>query len=308
MTTDPRIAVLSALSSPSWHPTPEAHGMPWDEAEQLLAAYDASRAAVSVSAAAPPTAAPVKQRADCTEMEWAEQERARFERLYTRETVRVDLAEKRADTAARDADIYQQRLEQLGEGYTRERKRAEAMERAMESTAADALAHGGCHRDLMGQCLRAERAEAEAQRLRTDRTTVLLEAAQHLYTALFPAVYNDLGQKAAEGVNRAVSELRRLAAETAEPAAQAEAHSCSNCEGIDPDTCWTNPNRPPEQCPAAEFVDYGQQCQKPVGHELHTFEEPQPAAVPAVGQAVCKCPVGVCGCGHHAVGQTDEEA
>ena len=34
----------------------------------------------------------------------------------------------------------------------------------------------------------------------------------------------------------------------------------------------------------------------------------QPAAVPAVGQTVCKCPVGVCGCGHHAVGQTDEEA
>jgi hypothetical protein len=43
--TDPRIAVLSALSSPGWHPVPEAHGMPWDEAEQLLAAYDASRAA-----------------------------------------------------------------------------------------------------------------------------------------------------------------------------------------------------------------------------------------------------------------------
>jgi hypothetical protein len=44
--TDPRIAVLSALSSPGWHPVSEAHGMPWDEAEELLAAYDASRAAV----------------------------------------------------------------------------------------------------------------------------------------------------------------------------------------------------------------------------------------------------------------------
>lgn len=44
-----------------------------------------------------------------------------------------------------------------------------------------------------------------------DRAAVLREAAQHLYTALFPAVYNDLGQKAAEGVNRAVSELRRMA-------------------------------------------------------------------------------------------------
>jgi cytochrome c556 len=50
--TDPRIAVLSALSSPGWHPVPEAHGMPWDEAEQLLAAYDASRAAAAPSAPA----------------------------------------------------------------------------------------------------------------------------------------------------------------------------------------------------------------------------------------------------------------
>jgi hypothetical protein len=111
---------------------------------------------------------PVKQRADLTETEWAEQERARFERLYTRETVRADLAEQRADTAARDADIYQKRLERLSEGYTEQRKRAEAMEHAMESTAADALKHRGCHRDLMAQCLRAERAEAEAEQLRTD--------------------------------------------------------------------------------------------------------------------------------------------
>ncbi|CAM5620373.1 hypothetical protein [Streptomyces aurantiogriseus] len=44
--------------------------------------------------------------------------------------------------------------------------RAAAMERAMESTAADALKHRGCHRDLMAQCLRAERAEAEVKELR----------------------------------------------------------------------------------------------------------------------------------------------
>ncbi|WTC56868.1 hypothetical protein OH715_16980 [Streptomyces cellulosae] len=54
-------------------------------------------------------------------------------------------------------------------------------------------------------------------------------------------------------------------------------HTCDNCDGIDPDTCFNNPNRPPEQCPAAEFEDYGQQCQKPAGHNLHSFEE-QPAA------------------------------
>jgi acyl-CoA reductase-like NAD-dependent aldehyde dehydrogenase len=52
--TDPRIAVLSALSSPGWHPVPEAHGMPWDEAEQLLAAYDASRAAEPAAAPSAP--------------------------------------------------------------------------------------------------------------------------------------------------------------------------------------------------------------------------------------------------------------
>ncbi|MFE7972981.1 hypothetical protein [Streptomyces shenzhenensis] len=37
--------------------------------------------------------APVRQRADCTELEWAQQERARFERLYTREYTRAERAE-----------------------------------------------------------------------------------------------------------------------------------------------------------------------------------------------------------------------
>jgi hypothetical protein len=65
--TDPRIAVLSALSSPDWHPVPEAHGMPWDEAEELLAAYDASRAAAP--AAVPSVSADrVAAQADAT---WA---------------------------------------------------------------------------------------------------------------------------------------------------------------------------------------------------------------------------------------------
>jgi len=44
--------------------------------------------------------------------------------------------------------------------------RAEAMTRAMESTAADALVHRGCHRDLMAQCLRAEQAEDAVKRVR----------------------------------------------------------------------------------------------------------------------------------------------
>ncbi|MCX5522236.1 hypothetical protein OG342_05055 [Streptomyces bobili] len=59
----------------------------------------------------------------------------------------------------KDREQYQQWLKQAEE-------RGVALERAMESTAADALRHRGCHRDLMAQCLRAERAEAEANELR----------------------------------------------------------------------------------------------------------------------------------------------
>ncbi|MFI0236361.1 hypothetical protein [Streptomyces sp. NPDC016845] len=41
--TDPRIAVLTAISRPAWHPTTEAHGMPWDDAVTLLDTYDMAR-------------------------------------------------------------------------------------------------------------------------------------------------------------------------------------------------------------------------------------------------------------------------
>ena len=167
----------------------------------------ADRAAVS---------APVKQRADCTQLEWAEQERARFERLYTRETVRADLAEQRAEQAE---------------------ARAAAMERAMESTAADALKHRGCHRDLMAQCLRAERAEAEAARLRTElaeeirkhNNTIAVAAGRTVdaeesraetarLCAELRGVASHLQQRGADlndgGLTAAADLLRRLAAET----------------------------------------------------------------------------------------------
>lgn len=38
-TVDPRIAVLSDLSSPEWSPVSESYGMPWDDAVKLLHAY-----------------------------------------------------------------------------------------------------------------------------------------------------------------------------------------------------------------------------------------------------------------------------
>jgi hypothetical protein len=73
------------------------------------------------------------------------------------------------------------------------------------------------------------RVKAAAEKKPADRAAVLNAAAQHLYTALFPAVYDDLGQKAAEGVNRAVSELRRLADEAQQqPETQA---GCAHCGG-----------------------------------------------------------------------------
>lgn len=58
--------------------------------------------------------------------------------------------------------------------------------------------------------------EKASEKIDAFRAAVLSEAAQHLYTALFPAIYDDMGQKAAEGVNRAVSELRRMADEKPE--------------------------------------------------------------------------------------------
>lgn len=51
--TDPRITVLAAISRPKWHPVPETYGMPWKEAEALLAEYDASRAAAPSAPAGP---------------------------------------------------------------------------------------------------------------------------------------------------------------------------------------------------------------------------------------------------------------
>jgi hypothetical protein len=227
MTTDPTPTpaawidgdpLMEAIAAAVWKQCRTEHPSSVVDDPRNIAAVAASVARAAVSAVAPATdraAAPVKQRADCTELEWAVQERARFERLYTRETVRADLAEQRADTAARDAGIYQKRLERLGEGYTEQRKRAEAMERAMESTAADALAHRGCHRDLMAQCPRAERAEAEVERLRADRAAACIcghTEAQHFEDACLVC---DCGDYLTAGAAREVIDRQRKTADQA---------------------------------------------------------------------------------------------
>ncbi|MDT0435669.1 MULTISPECIES: hypothetical protein [Streptomyces] len=38
----------------------------------------------------------------------------------------------------------------------------------------------------------------------------------------------------------------------ADETADAETHTCDNCEGVSPDTCFNNSHRPPEQCPRTE--------------------------------------------------------
>jgi cytochrome c556 len=59
-------------------------------------------------------------------------------------------------------------LDQLYARIEQAETKAAAMTAAMESTATDALKHRGCHRDLMGQCMRAERAEAALEQAELD--------------------------------------------------------------------------------------------------------------------------------------------
>lgn len=78
-----------------------------------------------------------------------------------------------------------------------------------------------------------------------DRATVLREAAEALGRMDYDTDSNDYGYDTYRdawngGVMDGADLLRRLAAETQQP----EAHSCPNCEGVDPDTCLTNPDRP----------------------------------------------------------------
>ncbi|CAL9668250.1 hypothetical protein SUDANB145_07274 (plasmid) [Streptomyces sp. enrichment culture] len=101
--------------------------------------------------------------------------------------------------------------------------------------AANALRDEKRHYEIA--CEENARLRAEVERLRADRAAVLLEAIRRVEDPEERAkssVGSGLGWEAARDV------LRRMAAE-AQPA---EAHVCGNCEGVDPNSCLNNPDRP----------------------------------------------------------------
>lgn len=80
-----------------------------------------------------------------------------------------------------------------------------------------------------------------------DRAAVLREAVRRIEDG---EPLPDRGLRFRRGADWVLDALRRLVAEAAAPGVGVAAdttpapHSCGNCDGIDPDTCLTNPNRP----------------------------------------------------------------
>ncbi|MEV0443522.1 hypothetical protein AB0I46_31850 [Streptomyces spectabilis] len=92
---------------------------------------------------------------------------------------------------------------------------------------------------------RGDRAEAEVKQLRTDQAAVLREAADEIDRET--QRLKDAGVLEPDKFRPcrdATAELRRMADEAQQ--AGDSAHCCRNCDGIDPGTCLTNPNRTAE--------------------------------------------------------------
>lgn len=117
-----------------------------------------------------------------------------------------------ASAVAAVADTEQQ---ELREERDRAVQRAEAMEWAMQSTAADALKHRGCHRDLMAQCLRAERAEEGERRA--------MEQRQEMAAERF--VWQERGDRAEAERDRLRAELAQARSAALAPAERASTYS-----------------------------------------------------------------------------------
>jgi len=125
------------------------------------------------------TDSPVKQRADCTELEWAEQERARFERLYTRESVRADKAEAEVSAlrAAHAAEAEQLREQHKASLRHADQLNNELMEEVQRYTA-------GTERPVLWSVynamhLRALDAETKAGRLAAENERPLSPYFEH---------------------------------------------------------------------------------------------------------------------------------
>lgn len=166
MTTDQTAAVFAALEGLQG----TAHHLP-PGTRQAVAEHLARVLPAVPSAAAPPTQAdgpcsdPIECEHEAALGQAREQYMAGLRRADEMNNALMEEVQRYADGTERPV-LWSVYNEMHKRALTAE-ARAAAMERGMESTAADALAHGGCHRKLMAQCLRAERAEAVVERVRT---------------------------------------------------------------------------------------------------------------------------------------------
>ncbi|HEY9413731.1 MAG TPA: hypothetical protein VIQ30_03150 [Pseudonocardia sp.] len=103
-------------------------------------------------------------------------------------------------------------LDQLYARIEQAELKAEAMTAAMESTAADALAHGLCHMKLMAQCTRAERAEAALTK-EQQISRRLFEQRQEMATERY--AWQERGDKAEAERDQARAALERVRHELA---------------------------------------------------------------------------------------------
>ncbi|MGW4728888.1 hypothetical protein ACWEQC_06855 [Streptomyces shenzhenensis] len=105
--------------------------------------------------------------------------------------------------------------------------RAVGVEPPTEDAAHTALGDARWARDVYDAATRTQtaieledaRRTAKAEERAEIRGATLTTASEHLRTALFPAVYEDAGQRTAEGVTRAADELLRLVADPNVPTA-----------------------------------------------------------------------------------------
>ncbi|MGW0933145.1 hypothetical protein [Streptomyces sp. NPDC002644] len=115
----------------------------------------------------PAPAVPVRQRADCTELEWAQRERDRMERLYTRESARADKAEREVQQLREQLAAAEYEAEALGHRASRYRAQRDEARRQLADTR-EKRHRWAEEADIEIRALRerAEQAEAALDRVR----------------------------------------------------------------------------------------------------------------------------------------------